>query len=292
MDWLIWVIVIVVVVAVVWWLMSRNTGKNQVPASSGEARAGTPGRPGATSPAATEPANTRSVPETAAAAAGVAGLAGVTNLGKAASEGSGPVDEEPTGVHPPADSPAIQEPVLDKPEVAEPALDEPVVDTAAVDSPAADPAAPAGAATGGDVDDWEDSPADASANTSADRAEWESSWTDAQGTPVHHHEYTDPHAPTLPGAETAAAEEEGTVAPDTAAASGHLAADHPYGVGSAAPAQDGSGPEGYPVKAEAASMTYYDEDSTGYAEAGADVWFESPAHAEAAGFRPPRRTRY
>lgn len=38
-------------------------------------------------------------------------------------------------------------------------------------------------------------------------------------------------------------------------------------------------------------MTYYDDDSADYADAPADVWFESAAHAEAAGFRPPRRSR-
>ena len=38
-------------------------------------------------------------------------------------------------------------------------------------------------------------------------------------------------------------------------------------------------------------MTYYEEDSAGYEDARAEVWFLSPAHAEAAGFRAPRRSR-
>jgi hypothetical protein len=135
----------------------------------------------------------------------------------------------------------------------------------------------------------EDEPSDSAADSAADKAEWESSWTDASGTPIHHHEYTDPHSATLAGAETAAAE---MADDDSTAPTGHLAAEHPYGVGSAGAAADGSGPEGYPVKADAATMTYHDEDTAGYNEATADVWFESAAHAEAAGFRPPPRNRH
>ena len=155
--------------------------------------------------------------------------------------------------------------------------------------------------------------------------------------PVHHPEYTEPHAPTLPGAESAAAEAEipaGTrtvpasavaIAPtaatvperpadvETAGAdsgpaagssagseaagspaaepAGHLALDQPYGEGSAAPAADGSGPEGFTVKGNASSMIYHDETSPAFEETRAEVWFVSTAYAEAAGFRPPRRSR-
>ncbi|GAP57871.1 uncharacterized membrane protein ArfC [Arthrobacter sp. Hiyo1] len=84
------------------------------------------------------------------------------------------------------------------------------------------------------------------------------------------------------------------MAQDSAAASplgGHLAAEQPYGEGSAAAGADGSGPDGYTVKGNADTMTYHDEDSPSYDEVKADVWFISSAHAEAAGFRPPRRNR-
>lgn len=222
-----------------------------------------------------------------------------------------------------------------------------------------------------------------SAGTQADDAEWETQWSEASGstqaatsprpTPeestgtagarepeaplsadtgyVHHHEYTAPHSPTLPGAETAAAEtaEAETRATETAAAeteapaeagnevweteatgsavaedemaeqqipaeqvaaeqvaaeqaaatdyepapepTGHLAADEPYGAGSASPGPDGSGPADFTVKGDAGSMVYYEEGHPDYEQAKADVWFESEAHAEAAGFRAPRRTR-
>jgi hypothetical protein len=158
--------------------------------------------------------------------------------------------------------------------------------------------------------------------------------------PTHHAEYTEPHAPTLPGAESAAAEAMDAEAETrqriqssaaTEAGASHeaqphhrepqphhleqgfgaergfgeqpihrervadvraaAATDQPYGEGSAAPAADGSAPDGYGVKGDASAMTYYDEDSAGYEDVRAEVWFQSPAHAEAAGFRAPRRSR-
>jgi hypothetical protein len=72
---------------------------------------------------------------------------------------------------------------------------------------------------------------------------------------------------------------------------GHLAANEPYGAGSASATADGSGPAVYTVKGDAGSMVYYEEGHPEYEQTRADVWFESPAHAEAAGFRAPRRRR-
>ncbi|SDW37765.1 hypothetical protein SAMN04487912_102550 [Arthrobacter sp. cf158] len=342
-TWFIWVIVIVLVIAIVWWLMNRNKTRNSTSPQA---------------PAAMEPSNTGSIPDTAAAAAGVAGLAGVTNLGKAAAEGSGPTHDEPGIVDEPGDAepdteghsnsvedrtpdashatgsgqdmeteprsviedspgtvPAETQPVpaesqpaatpglmVPEPAIAAPAVDEPAVEEPVVDEPLVDRDGKVHAADAGDVDDWdagappttaEEAQATAGgspapqvtaddvtrADEAADKAEWESSWTDAGGTPVHHHEYTDAHSPTLPGAESAAAEDP--------AASGHLAAEHPYGTGSSS-----TPGEAYPVKASATDMTYHDEDAAGYGDVAADVWFESAAHAEAAGFRPPRRNRH
>ncbi|UXM90188.1 hypothetical protein [Paenarthrobacter sp. JL.01a] len=308
MDWLIWVIVIVLVVAIVWWLMSRNKASNST---------------GSQAPAAMEPTNTATVPDPGAVSAGVAGLAGVTNPGKAAAEGSGPTGDEPTrreaDAELPADEPdvepapaaepevhsgesttpglTVEEPVVAAPMVDEPVVAEPVVDTEAklhsADAVAGDVDDWQGATTADDVTRAEDTGArdtvardTAMANEAADKAEWESSWTDAAGGPIHHHEYTDPHSPTLPGAETAAAED-AAPAGDSAAPSGHLAAEEPYGTGSSSTLRDG-----HPVKAIAATMTYHDEDAADYDDVEADVWFISAAHAEAAGFRPPRRSRH
>jgi hypothetical protein len=72
---------------------------------------------------------------------------------------------------------------------------------------------------------------------------------------------------------------------------GHLAAEEPYGEGSASAAADGSGPADYTVKGDAGAMVYYEEGHPEYEQARAGVWFESAAHAEAAGFRAPRRRR-
>lgn len=309
MDWIIWVIVIVVVVAIIWWLMNRNKNKDSTLAAP---------------PAATAPAERGAIPDTAAAAAGVAGIAGVTNLGTTAAEGSGPVREEPKAsepevvepevvepaaaepavvepevVEPAATEPAVVEPAVVEPVVVEPAIEEPVlaeptVDTSIADQPlgeepvVAQPALHEDAAVLSAQDSAEEhEPAveDAThgdAAAAADKAAWEASWTDASGAPIHHSEYTEPHSPTLPGAESAAAEEESPASP-----SGHLAADHPYGTGSSSAAHGD-----YPVKATSSTMTFHDEGTAGYDDAEADVWFESAAHAEAAGFRPPRRSRH
>jgi len=331
MDWLIWVIVIVLVVAIVWWLMSRNKTSNTAASQP---------------PAAMEPTNTGTVPDPGAVTAGVAGLAGVTNLGKAAAEGSGPTGDEPPSeveraevehreveraeeaVEPAGETagPAVgeasvqpgdfdanaerHEPATPGLTVDEPVIAVPVVEEPVVDEPVVDTDAKLHSADAGDVDDWQDAPmaevtADdvARADEAADKAEWESSWTDAGGAPVHHQEYTAPHSPTLPGAESAAAEDavedtavEDTTVEDTTAEdtpveetgpSGHLAAEEPYGTGSSSTQR-----EGHPVKAIAATMTYHDEDAADYNDVEADVWFESAAHAEAAGFRPPRRSRH
>lgn len=96
--------------------------------------------------------------------------------------------------------------------------------------------------------------------------------------------------------ETAAShtEEPGTDGTESGTGSepaGHLAVDQPYGEGSASPDSDGSGPANFTVKGDAGSMVYYEEGHPDYEQTRAGVWFESAAHAEAAGFRAPRRNR-
>ncbi|MCX2750504.1 hypothetical protein OOZ51_22270 [Arthrobacter sp. MI7-26] len=217
------------------------------------------------------------------------------------------------------------EPVVPEPIVPEPILSEPELEAGvtADDVATADdgPAVPAAAGSSVAAGTQPATPAPTTPEQLADSAEWEATWSEvgapAAPVPVHHREYTDAHAPTLPGAESAAAEIDNTApdghqgeqqASDAAAApvaaagpevvsgdatplGGHLAADQPYGEGSAAAGADGSGPDGYTVKGNADTMTYHDEDSPSYDEVKAGVWFVSSAHAEAAGFRPPRRNR-
>ncbi|MCZ9880893.1 sunset domain-containing protein [Arthrobacter sp. B2a2-09] len=252
-----------------------------------------------------------------------------------------------TNMAAPAESPmtgtSVEEPVFEEPAFEEPTLSEPVLSEDAVSEAAVSdtaepiPAEPEldGGVTADDVtvaDAGPSAPPAAGVPASrtepatpeqlADSAEWEATWSEggapATPAPIHHREYTDAHAPTLPGAESAAAEavdaaaegvqadrtetpeavsapvESTTQAPDSTEASplgGHLAAEQPYGEGSAAAGADGSGPDGYTVKGNADTMTYHDEDSPSYDEVKAEVWFVSSAHAEAAGFRPPRRNR-
>lgn len=334
MEWIIWVIVIVVIIAVVWWLLNRNSGDT----------AGTRDAAGTDQVTSTSPSETESAAPSQPEAAAVSGPSA------AFPSGAGTTDRQPAPLS--GEAPARQGSSAAgqiNPEDQEP-------DIESWDAATPRPVAGTQGPSAGDVDDWDDE---------EDKAEWETQWSEtgadhhtgtgpaaanrpaepfpsaaataappaartAPATPVHHAEYTDPHAPTLPGAESAAAEaldadaetrqrmqssaatEEGAShdaepvghqetagGGDRPAFGGHdgsqpavdAMAGQPYGDGSAAPAADGSGPDGYTVKADAGSMTYYDEDNPGYADARAEVWFLSPAHAEAAGFRAPRRTR-
>lgn len=63
--------------------------------------------------------------------------------------------------------------------------------------------------------------------------------------------------------------------------------DAPYGAGSHAPLEDGSQPEGFPIKGNADSMLYHVPDSSHYERTVAEVWFATAEDAEAAGFSLP-----
>ncbi len=62
----------------------------------------------------------------------------------------------------------------------------------------------------------------------------------------------------------------------------------PYGEGSHAPLEDGSAPEGFPIKGNADSMLYHVPDSAFYDRTVAEVWFATAEDAEAAGFSLPK----
>lgn len=66
---------------------------------------------------------------------------------------------------------------------------------------------------------------------------------------------------------------------------------HPYGAGSHAPLEDGSAPEGFPVKGNADSMLYHLPDTRFYNATVAEVWFADAEAAEAAGFQLPPSQR-
>lgn len=65
----------------------------------------------------------------------------------------------------------------------------------------------------------------------------------------------------------------------------------PYGEGSHAPLEDGSEPEGFPIKGNADSMLYHVPGSAFYDRTVAEVWFASAEAAEAAGFALPPSQR-
>ncbi|AXJ11294.1 hypothetical protein [Arthrobacter sp. PM3] len=302
MDWIVWLVVIVVVVAVIWAILNRN--KSRQGADSASASAAAP----VVTPAPTPTPTPAPAPEAAAPVA-----------------------------PPPAAEP---ESAASEPGAAQAAPAEPRVAGAA---PALTPEG-AGAPDGSEWEtQWSETAPPAGTHAAVHHEPGHGAHAGAgteaaaAAVPVHHPEYTGPHAPTLPGAESAAAErlddaarptavtpEAPAPAPESAAEfvpesapladaetlqtaassaaaessashtaepAGHLATDQPYGEGSAAPAADGSGPEGFTVKGNASSMIYHDETSPAYDETRAEVWFVSAAHAEAAGFRPPRRTR-
>ena len=61
----------------------------------------------------------------------------------------------------------------------------------------------------------------------------------------------------------------------------------PSGAGSHAPLDGGEAPEGYPIKGNADSMLYHVPGSSFYDRTIAEVWFDTEASAEAAGFSKP-----
>ena len=56
--------------------------------------------------------------------------------------------------------------------------------------------------------------------------------------------------------------------------------------GSRAPLESGEAPEGYAIKGNKNSMKYHVPGSRWYSGTTAEIWFDSPANAEAAGFQP------
>ncbi|CAM3556660.1 hypothetical protein [Smaragdicoccus niigatensis] len=67
-------------------------------------------------------------------------------------------------------------------------------------------------------------------------------------------------------------------------------ADEPVALvtGSHPPLEDGSAPEGFPIKGNADSMKYHVPGSTHYERTKAEVWFATAEDAEAAGYTAPR----
>lgn len=58
-----------------------------------------------------------------------------------------------------------------------------------------------------------------------------------------------------------------------------------FGIGSVDATPDGAIPEGFPIKGNSDSMLFHTEESPGYKQTRAEVWFDTETRAEAAGFR-------
>lgn len=296
MDWLIWLIVIVVIVAIVWWQLNRNSRRGTGPSATGTGKGADASPQAPPSPQGRDRHDGALSGGSAAAsavAAGTTGIPSAAGFGNAEPVAPSTAQEEPAQQQEPARQPAAGPQEQAGPQAA---AVEPQESTSAEwetqwsETPPAEPH-PAM---------HHEPPAGASAVQGGPATPTTAASGEAGNAPLHHPEYTQQHSPTLPGAESAAAEaglleEEDrpaeVLASHRAEPAGHLALDQPYGEGSAAPAADGSAPEGFTVKGDASSMTYHDESSPYYEETAAGVWFVSAAHAEAAGFRPPRRSR-
>ncbi|RKO26866.1 hypothetical protein D7Z96_03600 [Pseudarthrobacter phenanthrenivorans] len=349
MDFVFWIILIVVLAAVAWWLVKRS-GSSKASGTSG----GSSTPEGARSDGALSGGSAAASAE----AAGTTGIASAAGFGRAAEPAA------PTTADEPAESSAAssqderrrQDQAEWETQWSETSGSSAVSGAGAHGRAGQESLQPEGHSAGSAAPSSAAPAAAASDSRPAEAAPAPAAPAAAVSQPVHHPEYTEPHAPTLPGAETAALEDAeddaaagnadmpaaagstteakvdeggrsnagaGTGAmPASAAAtetaertqssalvetgadhvqepgtvsaaepSGHLAAEEPYGAGSAAAGADGSGPADYSVKGDAGAMVYYEEGHPDYEQTRADVWFESAAHAEAAGFRAPRRKR-
>jgi large subunit ribosomal protein L17 len=85
--------------------------------------------------------------------------------------------------------------------------------------------------------------------------------------------------------------EAATEAPAAEAEESSSTEDAPYGDGSHAPVEDGSQPEGFPIKGKESSKLYHTPESSHYKQTAADVWFATPEAAEEAGFQLPPSQR-
>jgi len=89
----------------------------------------------------------------------------------------------------------------------------------------------------------------------------------------------------VPAEETAVAEE--TTSDVVEVEESESDDEHPYGAGSHAALEDGSEPEGFPIKGNADSNLYHVPGSSHYDRTVAEVWFRTEEDAEKAGFAKP-----
>ncbi len=120
---------------------------------------------------------------------------------------------------------------------------------------------------------WTDTTSDA---TSTDSTTTDAGWTDTTS------DATDTDGTT--GTDGSSGGDYGYDEAHSGAAAAGGFGEGPYGPGSATPADDGSGPQGWAVKGNAGSMLFHNEESPSFTATRAEVWFESEEAAKAAGF--------
>jgi large subunit ribosomal protein L22 len=91
-----------------------------------------------------------------------------------------------------------------------------------------------------------------------------------------------------PADESEAGDDDAVETVDAVEASGDFAASE-Y-AGGVLPDADGNGPDTHPIKGNADSMLYHTPESRYYTVTKAEVWFDTEANAEAAGFSAPATT--
>jgi hypothetical protein len=92
-------------------------------------------------------------------------------------------------------------------------------------------------------------------------------------------------------AEAAAGEPVALAKASAAKKSAPAAEEAPFGPGSHLPLEDGSQPDGFPIKGNADSMLYHVPGSSFYERTVAEVWFADADAAEQAGFQLPPSQR-
>ena len=99
-------------------------------------------------------------------------------------------------------------------------------------------------------------------------------------------EQSETEVPVTEGGEVPVTEEGGAPAPTGRRVSEfHEIRDGGFGVGSAAPLEDGGQPMGHPIAAYRDTMTFRGPGDAGYEDTDPDVWFYDEGAAERSGFR-------
>ena len=126
---------------------------------------------------------------------------------------------------------------------------------------------------------------DAQPEASTDEPEPDAASDESEAGDQPAEEHTEPEASTdEPEPEPQAGDQPAEVSAPRRVSDFHEIRDGGFGMGSAAPLDDGAQPLDHPVQAYRDTMTYRLPEDDGYADAVADVWFYDAGAAERSGF--------